>query len=176
MRFLPWDKWCEGLVNSLHKQGEIDKAENYRKVTVTSPLGKVFDSILNRRLRFAKQCFNIDFAYRYGVKENTGATESIFIHNGLIDKAKDYGRPLFVCFIDFKTAFDFVSRSALLYKLPNYVSVGIFCCYQKYFKKSSRVKWNGELGKLFENVNGVLQEALWAQLYSIYSSRISHHT
>ena len=29
-------KWCEGLVNPLHKQGEINEAENYRRITVTS--------------------------------------------------------------------------------------------------------------------------------------------
>ena len=58
------EKWCDGLVNPLHKQGEIDKAVNYRKITVASALGKIFDSILNRRLRFAKRCLNIDDPYQ----------------------------------------------------------------------------------------------------------------
>ena len=112
-------------------------------------------------------------------KENTGATDSIFILNGLIDKAKAYSGPLFVCFIDFKSAFDLVNRSALLYKLLNYgISRNFFAVIRSMLKNaSSRVKWNGELGNIFENVNGLLQGgALWAQLYSIYSLKISHHT
>ena len=172
------EKWCEGLVNPLHKQGEIDKAENYRKITVTSALGKVFDSILNRRLRFAKRCLNIDDPYQYGFKENTGATDSIFILNGLIDKAKAYSRPLFVCFIDFKSAFDLVNRFALLYKLLNYgISGNFFAVIRSMFKNaSSRVKWNGELGNIFENVNGVLQGGVMSPtLFNLFVEDLSSY-
>ena len=35
------------------------------------------------------------------------------------DKTKSRGRPLFVCFIDFKSAFDLLKRSAFLFKLVN---------------------------------------------------------
>ena len=171
------EKWCEGLVNPLHKQGEIDKAENYRKITVTSALGKVFDSILNRRLRFAKRCLNIDDPYQYGFKENTGATDSTFILNGLIDKAKAYSRPLFVCFIDFKSAFDLVNRSALLYKLNYGISGNFFAVIRSMFKNaSSRVKWNGELGNIFENVNGVLQVGVMSPtLFNLFVEDLSSY-
>ena len=155
------EKWCEGVIHPLHKQGAINTPENYRKITVTPALGKAFDGILNRRLRFAKQCLNIDDPYQYGFKENAGAIDSVFILNGLIDKAKAYGRPLYVCFIDFKSAFDLINRSALLFKLLNCGIDGKFLTVIKsMFKKAtSRVKWNGRLGEMFQNVSGVRQKA-----------------
>ena len=39
--------------------------------------------------------------------------------NGIIDKCKAVGRPLYACFVNFKSAFDLVNRSELLYKLIN---------------------------------------------------------
>ena len=30
--------------------------ENYRKISVTPAIGKIFDGILNNRLQFAKEC------------------------------------------------------------------------------------------------------------------------
>ena len=43
----------------------------------------------------------------------------IFILNGIIDKCKAKGRPLYTCFVDFKSVFDLITRSALLFKLMN---------------------------------------------------------
>ena len=50
------DTWCEGLINPLHKRESPTLPDNYRKITITPAIGKLFDGILNNRLQFAKEC------------------------------------------------------------------------------------------------------------------------
>jgi len=45
-------KWSEGLINALHKKGETTDPDNYRKITITAVMAKIFDSVLNVRLYF----------------------------------------------------------------------------------------------------------------------------
>ena len=151
--------WCEGLINPLHKRESPTLPDNYRKVTITPAIGKLFDGILNNRLQFAKECLSLDDPFQNGFKPKASATDNIFILNGIIDKCKAKGRPLYTCFVDFKSAFDLINRSALLFKLMNtgctvnFLSV-IKCMFQN---ATSRVKWGGHLGEIFENMYGVLQ-------------------
>ena len=79
--------------------------------------------------------------------------------NGIIQKCKLNGRPLYACFVDFKSAFDFVNRSALLFKLYSNGVQGKFLQTLKsmFQNAQSRVKWGGKIGELFENAYGVLQ-------------------
>ena len=35
--------WCEGVINPLHKRESPALPENYRKITVTPAIGKIFD-------------------------------------------------------------------------------------------------------------------------------------
>ena len=97
--------------------------------------------------------------------QNASAIDNIFILNGIIDKCKEIGRPLFACFVDFKSAFDLINRSALLYKLMNQGSNGKFLAVMKsmFRNATSRVKWGGHLGEIFENIYGVLQGGVLSQ-------------
>ena len=81
--------------------------------------GKLFVGILNNRLQLAKECLSMGDPFQNGFKPNSGAIDNIFLLNGIIDKCKANGRPLYTCFIDFKSAFDLINRSALLFKLLN---------------------------------------------------------
>ena len=59
----------------------------------------------------------MDDTFQNGFKAKTSAVDNIFMLNGIIQKFKLNGHPLYTCFVDFKSAFDFVNRSALLFKL-----------------------------------------------------------
>jgi hypothetical protein len=43
------EKWAEGLISPVHKQGSKNSTDNYRKITVMPVLGKIFESVLNSR-------------------------------------------------------------------------------------------------------------------------------
>ena len=44
--------WSHGIISPISKAGEMHCPENYRKITLLSSLGKIFESVLNNRLCF----------------------------------------------------------------------------------------------------------------------------
>ena len=91
--------------------------ENYRKITLLSSRGKLFDSILNNRLCFCKDVLQTGDPLQNGFKCGTQTTDNLFILNGIIEKYEAMKRPIYTCFVDFKSAFDFIIRHVLLFKL-----------------------------------------------------------
>ena len=52
------EKWAEGIIQPLHKKGSHNHPDNYRKLTLMACMGKVFESILNKRLAFQSEATN----------------------------------------------------------------------------------------------------------------------
>ena len=79
--------------------------------------------------------------------------------DSLIMKQKFIKKPLYVCFVDFTKAFDYVNRSALIYKLRERGVGGQFLrvIQSMYSKSKCKVKVNGELSEKIESLCGVLQ-------------------
>ncbi len=124
-----------------------------------SAAGKVLESILNSRLVNRNIILNIDDPFQSGFKINARTTDNIFVLNSLIYRQKLKGKPLYVCFVDFTKAFDYVNRFALYYKL---IQRGIHGKLLKlvidmYDKAKCRVKWKGRVGGEVDSKFGVLQ-------------------
>lgn len=151
--------WSEGLINPVYKAGKTTDPDNYRKITLLSTMGKLFDGILNNRLCFVKDVLNLNDPYQNGFKQGVQSTDNLFILNSIIEKYEAKKAPLYICFVDFKSAFDHINRSALLYKLLTQGFHGkFFRILRSLFDNTkSRVKWDNQIGELFENVYGVLQ-------------------
>ena len=170
--------WSQGVINPIYKAKEMNNPENYRKITLLCSLGKLFDSILNNRLRFCKEALKLDYPWQNGFKQGSRATDNLFIFNAVLDKYKALKRPLYICYIDFKSAFDFVNRHALLFKLLSKGFTGkIFTILRNIFSKTkSRVKWNSKVGELFDNMCGVLQGGtISPALFNTYVDDMQHY-
>ena len=153
------EEWCEGIINPIHKIEDKINPEHYRKVTVTPAIGKLYETILNNRSVYAKAILGMEDPFQDGFKHGTRATDNAFLLNSLINITTAEIRPLYICYIDFKSAFDKVIRSALMNKL--FVK-GVRGKYFKVIKdmfdnSKSRVKYNSLLSDIFENLYGVLQ-------------------
>ncbi len=86
-------------------------------------------------------------------------SDNIFILNGLIEKSKCDNKPLFVCFINFKRAFDVLNRVFMFVKL---IKQGFSCkmldvIINMYAKTTSVIKWQGFLSDIFKDTMGVNQ-------------------
>ena len=163
--------WSNGIINQIYKSGEMRCPENYRKITLLSSLGKLFDSVLNNRLCFCKEALRLHNPWQNGFKPGSWTTDNLFIFNAIIDKYQATKKPLYVCYVDFKSAFDYVNRHALLFKLLTQGFTGkMFSLLRNLFGKSkSQVKWNSEVGDLFDNMYGVLQGGTVSPtLFNIY--------
>ena len=111
------EEWCEGIINPFHKKEDKINPENYRKVTVTPAIGKLYETILNNRSVYAKAILGMEDPFQNGFKHGARASDNAFLLNSLIDITAAEKRQLYICYIDFKSAFDKVIRSALMYKL-----------------------------------------------------------
>ena len=145
--------WCEGVVNPIYKQNSRLDPENYRKITITCALGKLFETILNNRLTHAKKILQKEDPHQFGF------IDCACILNGVIDICAGRKRPLYACFVDFRSAFDKVNRHALMYKmLEQGIRENFFNVVKSMFDKAKcRVKWGNALGEIFRNMYDVLQ-------------------
>ncbi len=82
-----------------------------------SAIGKVFESILNSRLKHKNIILEIDHENRFGFKINCRTTDNMFILSSLIACQKFKKKLLYTCFVEYTKAFDYINRSALYYKL-----------------------------------------------------------
>ncbi len=151
--------WVDGYINPCYKKGPVHIPDNYRKITVMSCTGKIFESILNARLQQRNIIMKEDDPNQFGFKENCRTTDNIFILNSLVQKQKFKSKPLYTCFVDFTKAFDYIDRLALYYKL---IKKGIHgkmlkIIYSMYVKSKCRVKLKGELSDYIDSEYGVLQ-------------------
>ena len=83
----------------------------------------------------------------------------MFILNGVIQKYKALGIPLYVCFVDFKRAFDCLNRLLLFAKLhkKGYGSKLLDIMIDMYSKTNSKIKWKNFLSDAFKDEFGVNQ-------------------
>ena len=93
--------WAEGIINPLHKKGDVNTPDNYRKVTIMNSTCKVFEIVLNNRFKFKNEMMCQDDPLQTGFVQNGRTSDNIFILHTAISIAIDDKRPLYCCFIDF---------------------------------------------------------------------------
>ena len=101
--------WCFSKLIILFKKGLRYLCGNYRGITITDSLAKLYDKVIYNRL---KRWFTIDKC-QAGGQEKRGCPEQILSLRLLIDYAKGKQTKLFICFIDFSKAYDRISRPKL---------------------------------------------------------------
>ena len=108
------EEWTSGVVVILYKEGERSDLNNYRGITLLSMPGKILVGVLNNRLtEFVKQA-DILLENQCGFRKGYQTTYHIFTLFTLIDhNVNKEKEKLFLCFVDFKKAFDKVDHSFL---------------------------------------------------------------
>ena len=123
---------------------------------------------------YAKTIPGIENPSQNGFKLRAKATDNPFLLSGLIDIRAIAKKPLYICYIDFQSAFDKVLHLALIYEL---FRKGVCSKYFKVIKimfdnSKSRVKYYLKLSDAFENLHGVLQGGISSpSLFTFFSWR-----
>ena len=108
-------RWAVAIVVPLHKKGDVNIADNYRGISLLSITSKIFTGILNRRLyNWAEENDKINIE-QAGFRRSHSTIDHIFTLHSMISNCL-YGRrrsKFYVCFVDFKKAFDTVNREKL---------------------------------------------------------------
>lgn len=165
------NQWKKGLVINIFKSGEKEMPENYRGITLTSCLGKIYSLILNNRLVNYLIDSGIYSNYQFGFKPDNRTTDAIAIFKEVVTTYKLNNKNLYICFIDFKKAFDRVWRAGLLLKLLQYGVGGNFYKTLKsmYSNNKSAIKVRGGRTDFFPCEVGVRQgDGLSPSLFNIF--------
>ena len=169
--------WAEGYVVPLHKSNDVYDPNNYRGLTITSSIGKLFNSVLNSRLdKFLAKNKIIDDC-QIGFTKKARTSDHMFVLKTIIDKYCNApcGR-LFACFVDFRKAFDTVIHTGIKLKL---LEIGVGTLFYKIIKNmyavsKSCIKINNELTDDFQACLGVKQgDNLSPNLFKIFINDIS---
>ncbi len=76
--------WKKGFIINIHKADVKSKPNNYRGITLSSCLGKLFALIINNRLAEHLNIKNIYSEYQFGFRKEHCTTDSIYIIDQLM--------------------------------------------------------------------------------------------
>ena len=110
--------WSSGYITPIHKSNDISDPNNYRGITVTNAIGKLFNKILDIRLDKFLEKYHIIDDCQIGFTRKARTSDHMYILKTIIDKycsTKD-GR-VYACFVDFQKAFDTVIHTGIKIKL-----------------------------------------------------------
>ena len=101
--------WCYNKLVVLFKKGLRLNCGNYRGLSISDSLSKLYAKILSNRL---KLWMNIDKC-QAGGQEERGCVEHLLALRLIIDYAKCEKKKLYILFVDFSKAYDKVPRKTL---------------------------------------------------------------
>ena len=169
--------WTIGLIRPLYKKkGDPKDPNNFRGITLLSCLGKLFTSILNKRLTTYLEDNDLLGEEQAGFRNGHSTLDHIFALHSIIDLYLSESKRVYCAFIDYKKAFDLVDRSALWIKLMNTNVNGKFfqIIYNMYGQAKSCVIKDNEMSSLFECNIGVRQgENLSPMLFALFLNDFS---
>ena len=100
------DCLCRGVIHPIFKAGERADPSNYRGITVTPVLFKLFAMVLEARLSIWAEIRGIRAHGQAGFRKGHMTVDHVFTLRALVTQAKQRERKLFCCFVGFKKAFD----------------------------------------------------------------------
>ena len=150
------NQWSRSTTTLLHKKGDRDNLNNYRPISLMSNVYKIFSKIVLNRL--SKVLDENQPREQAGFRKTYSTIDHIHVMTQLIEKIKEYGGTLYICFIDFTKAFDSLEHDAIWKALiqQNLDTDYIELLYSIYSKSSTKIKLERE-GPEFDIKKGVRQ-------------------
>ncbi len=169
------DIWSTGIIVPIFKSGDTHEPGNYRPITLTSTISKLFTYLLNQRLcqwlEISETVSETQFAYKCGYS----TMDAIFVFKSVLDKAMCRSPGVYCIFVDFTKAFDSINREILYNKLIEYKvsSRMLRIIINMYSKRSSKIRTNSGTSMPFPQYNGLMQgDCLSPLLFSLYINEL----
>ena len=167
--------WRQANVTPIPKGPLSSSVANYRPISITSVLSKVFERLVSVCLGRFIECSGVlpttQFAYRKGL----GTCDALLCVSHTLQSALESGWEARTVQIDFSAAFDRVNHLGILYKLC-FVRIGGFVLSiltQFLSNQSQQVLVDGCRSKLVNVVSGVPKgSVLGPLLFLLYTSEL----
>jgi len=118
------DDWRRANVSPLFKNGCRNKAENYRPVSLTSQICKIFESLVRDAIVLHLEKLQLIRDSQHGFRKGRSCMTNLLTLLETVTKSMDDGDSVDVIFLDFAKAFDKVPHKKLLRKLENHGIAG----------------------------------------------------
>ena len=103
--------WKRAAIVALFKKGDKTVCDNYRGISLLSVPGKVYTMLLHNRMKSAVD--KVLSEQQCGFRPGRGCVDQIFSVRRIMEMAGEFNKPLHICFVDLKKAYDSVNREAL---------------------------------------------------------------
>ena len=100
----------------IHKKGRKDKPENYRPISLTSQLIKLFERIIKKEIVNYLESNNLIGNFQHGFRKNRSCLTQLVSHYTKVFDLVNSGYNVDVVYLDFARAFDKVDHMILLKK------------------------------------------------------------
>ena len=133
-------------------------AENYRPISLTSHVCKIFERMITQELVIHLEKYDLINSSQHGFRNNKSCLTNLLESSEKIAESLDSGIPIDIIFLDFKKAFDTVPHERLMIKLKAHGVDGNILRWIRSWLKSrrQRVVLNGEFSDWSDVVSGVL--------------------
>jgi ribonuclease P/MRP protein subunit RPP40 len=111
--------WKLANITPLFKKGSKSAPGNYRPVSLTSVIGKLFETLLKIKIMGFLDSKDLLSNIQYGFRKGRSCTTNLLSFYDNVTKELDIGNAVDITYIDFQKAFDKVPHQALLLKLNN---------------------------------------------------------
>jgi hypothetical protein len=155
--------WARSWITSVYKgKGDALDCTSYRGIKLLEHAMKVFERVIEKRLRNVVQIDDMQCGFRPG----KGTTDAIFVVRQLQEKYLDKKRELWMAFVDLEKAFDRVPREVLWWALRkmNVPEQLLGVIVAMYSRVKTAVKTQNGIGDEFEVRVGVHQGSVLSPL------------
>ena len=133
-------EWKEARVAPLFKKGKRDRPDNYRPVSLTSIVGKVFESIVKDSIVEHLERHCLINSSQHGFMKGRSCLTNLLSFIETVTMSVDEGSPVDIVYLDFAKAFDKVPYQRLFKKLEAHGVSGFILNWIKDWLSSRRQK------------------------------------
>ncbi len=163
-------EWRRSLIVPVFKEGDKEELDNYRGIALSCTVGKVFERVLDNRIRAISEEKVMKEA-QGGFRKDRGCADQIFVLRTVVELRKKQGLKTVVTFLDVKKAYDTVWREGLWKKMRGYgITERLVRWCELFYKKVEAAVVTGHGRTEWFEVEGGLRQgsALSPLLYSIF--------
>ena len=108
------------FITPVYKKGDRTEAANYRPVSITSHIIKIFERVIRNNLVEHMEANNFLSPHQHGFRKKRSCLTQLLDHVDTILKSLNSGKEVDVIYLDYAKAFDKVDHNILLAKAKRY--------------------------------------------------------